>query len=178
MMRYFVRRTGSMKASILPIALLFAGSAISSGAIACTMYPPMREVPASDLVRNADLVAIVHVEKIVPMSAVEEAELQRLMTDPPLNTPIKLPGPSARFSAIRILKGKLPEASLLRSGPTNCDVVLTEGSDYVLFARSPRVPGGQIVPLYGTFPLGADPQAKAKLAEVESILNPPNPTRP
>jgi len=130
-----------------------------------------------ELAKSSDLVAVIRVERIQPLTKEEQAEMDRLFTDPP-ETPFRLPTTSAEFSTIRVLKGKLPAQSQIQNGATNCDVVLAENSDYVIFANLPATPGHEIVPLYGTFRLDESQHSLIALADVESALTPSNRTQP
>jgi len=165
-----------MRRVAVPGMLVFLALA-SFDALACRMNPPMKAPSYGDLASTSDLIAIVHVERIRPLSPEDEAFMERVFTDPPVNVAIRLPTTSAEFSTVRVLKGKQPEQSLIQNGATNCDVYFLEGKDYLVFARRPS-PSDEIVPLYGTFPIDQSQHSLAALAEVESSLNPLNPARP
>ena len=163
---------------ILAIASLLSAFALTSfDAAACRTNPPMKAPVYSELTKTSDLVAVIHIERIRPLSPEDEALSERLWTDPPMNVPIRFPTTSAEFSTLRILKGSAPEQFLIRNGATNCDVQFIEGKNYLVFARSPD-PSSEIVPDYGTFPLDQSQYSLAALAEVESSLSPPNPAKP
>ena len=155
------------------VVLTFA----SFDAFACRMNPPRTAPSYSDLANTSDLIAIVHVERIRPLSPEDEAFMERVFIDPPVNVVIRLPTTSAEFSTVRVLKGKQPEQFLIQNGATNCDVYFLEDKDYLVFAQWPSS-SDEIVPLYGTFPIDQSQHSLAALAEVESSLNPPNPARP
>jgi hypothetical protein len=157
---------------------LLAGLAfVSFDAFACRMNPPRTPPSYSDLASTSDLIAIVHVERIRPLSAGDEALMERLLTDPPMNVPFRYPTTSAEFSTVRVLKGKQPEQSLIQNGATNCDVYFLEGEDYLVFAQWLN-PSVEIVPSYGTFPFDESQQSLTALAEVESSLSSPNSAKP
>lgn len=158
--------------------LLASMSFVSLRAEACRTDPPIRVPPLAELTQSSDLIAIVHVDRIQPMTAEEEAFTKRIYTDPPLNVPIRLPSPSAVFTVIRPLKGTFPAAAPLRRGADSCEVVLMEGRDYLVFARLPLDPKAEIVPLHGTFLVDQSQYSLDSLAEVQSTLDSPNPTRP
>ncbi|RZA33792.1 MAG: hypothetical protein EOP92_19050 [Lysobacteraceae bacterium] len=158
-------------------ALLTALALASFDAAACRTNPPMKAPVYSELAKFSDMVAIVHIERIRPLSPEDEALNERLWTDPPMNVPIQFPTTSAEFSTLRMLKGKAPEQFLIRNGATNCDVQFVEGKDYLVFARWPD-PSSEIVPDYGTFPLDESQHSLAALAAVESSLSLPNSAKP
>jgi hypothetical protein len=162
-------------ASLAAVVLL---AAVSSDGLACRTLPPMPAPVYSELVKSSDLVAVVRVQRIRPLSQEQKAEMDRLFTDPPLDTPFRFPTTSAEFSTIRVLKGKLPAQSRLQNGATSCDVVLSENNDYLIFANLADAHGDEIVPLYGTFRLDESQYSLIALAEVESALTPSNRTQP
>ena len=164
--------------------LLSVAGAVSvlgvAGAAACSMDPPKVTPAPGEVARTADLVAIVRIDGVEPLTAAEDAELQRLLRDPPLNTPFRYPAPGLRFSTLRVLKGHMPKDVLIQNGATNCDVLLMPGQDYVLFAGRPARDGDRdrIAPLDGTFYLGKTERDRANLADVELSLSSSNPTPP
>jgi len=137
----------------------------------------MRAPPIAELVRTSGVVAIVHVDRIHPLTAEEAAFNERIFSDPPLNVPIRLPTQSADVTVVRSLKGTVPNGAPIGSGTTSCDVVLMEGRDYLIFAQTTAEPGDKIAPLYGTFMIDSSPQSAAALAEVEHSLS-SHPTPP
>ena len=160
------------------VAIMLAFLAFASfDALACRTDPPMKAPSYSDLVKTSDLIAIVHIERIRPLSQEDEALMERLLTDPPMNVPFSYPTTSAEFSTVRILKGKRPEQSLIQNGATNCDVYFLEGKNYLVFAQRSS-PSIEIVPAYGTFPLDESQHSLMALAEVESSLSLPNSAQP
>lgn len=161
------------------IACLSGGLAIApSRADACTTFPPMSSPPPGELAQASDLVAIVHVDHVRPLSPEAAAFAERIFTDPPLNVPIQLPTTSAEFTLVRALKGTLPVPSLIRNGITSCDVVLMEGHDYLIFAGMPAGQDDEIVPLQGTFRVDQGRYSLDALADVEHSLTSSNPTPP
>lgn len=136
----------------------------------------MREPPIAELVQTSDVVAIVHVDRIHPLTAEEAVFTERIFSDPPLNVPIRLPTLSADVTVVRGLKGTVPAGAPIGSGTTSCDVVLMQGRDYLIFAQMAE-PGDKIAPRYGTFMLDSSPQSVAALAEVEHSLS-SHPTPP
>lgn len=160
------------------VASLLACLALASfDASACRTNPPRTAPSYSDLAAASDLIAVIHVERILPLSPEDEAFIDRVFTDPPTNVVIRLPTASAEFSTVRVLKGKRPEQSRIRSGVTNCDVYFLEGKDYLVFSQWPS-PSGEIVPLYGTFPIDQSQHSLTALAEVESSLSSLNSAKP
>lgn len=145
---------------------------------ACRTIPPMRSPPIAELVQTSDLVAIVHIDRIQPLSPEEAAFTDRIFSDPPINVPVQLPTQSAEFTVVRAVKGTIPQRTPIASGITSCDVVLIEGRDYLIFARISGEPGDKIQPRYGTFMIDQSPQSLAALAEVEHSLSSSNPTPP
>ncbi|KRA52276.1 hypothetical protein ASD77_11365 [Pseudoxanthomonas sp. Root65] len=137
----------------------------------------MRAPPIAELVQTSDMVAIVHVDRIHPLTAEEAAFTERIFSDPPLNVPIRLPTQSADVTVMRILKGTIPKGAPIGSGTTSCDVVLMEGRDYLIFAQAAVESGDKIEPRYGTFMIDRSPRSLAALAEVEHSLS-SNPTPP
>lgn len=145
---------------------------LAGGASACVIFddagtstPQLR-----DLARASDIVAVVHVDQIAWRTPEEEAEFHRLWDHPPMETAFSYPAPSARFHVRRVLKGHIPPDAEIRNGATNCEVVLDEGADYVLFAMQPADPGDRILPLDGTFRLDEAGHDASPLAELESFL--------
>lgn len=137
----------------------------------------MRAPPIAELVRTSGVVAIVHVDRIHPLTAEEAAFNERIFSDPPLNVPIRLPTQSADVTVVRSLKGTVPKGAPIGSGTTSCDVVLMEGRDYLIFAQTTAEPRDKIAALYGTFMIDSSPQSVAALAEVEHSLS-SHPTPP
>lgn len=137
----------------------------------------MRAPPIAELVRTSGVVAIVHVDRIHPLTAEEAAFNERIFSDPPLNVPIRLPTQSADVTVVRSLKGTVPKGAPIGSGTTSCDVMLMEGRNYLIFAQTTAEPGDKIAPLYGTFMIDSSPQSVAALAEVEHSLS-SHPTPP
>ena len=130
----------------------------------------MSAPPISELVQTSDVVAIVHVDRIHPLTAEEADFTERVFSDPPLNVPIRLPTQSADVTVVRSLKGTIPKDAPIGSGTTSCDVVLMEARDYLIFAQMAE-PGDKIAPRYGTFMLDSSPRSLAALAEVEHSLS-------
>ena len=163
-------------------ALLCVACALSilsvTSAVACSLDPPKVTPDPRDVAKVADLVAIVRIDGIEPLRLAEDAELQRLLRAPPLDTPFRYPAPGLRFSTIRVLKGSMPSDVLIQNGATNCEVLLMPGQDYVLFAARPVRGGDRIQPLDGTFYLGKTDRDRANLADVELSLSSSNPTPP
>ena len=137
----------------------------------------MRAPPIAELVRTSDVIVVVHVDRIHPLTREEAEFTERIFSDPPLNVPVRLPTQSADVTAVRTLKGTLPEGMPVGSGTTSCDVVLMEGRDYLIFAQTTAGPGDKIEPRYGTFMIDSSPQSVAALAEVEHSLS-SHPTPP
>lgn len=137
----------------------------------------MRTPPIAELVRTSDVIVIVHVERIHPLTREEAEFTERIFSDPPLNVPIRLPTQSADVTAVRTLKGTLPKGMPVGSGTTSCDVVLMEGHDYLIFAQRTAESDDKLQPLYGTFIIDPSPQSVAALAEVEHSLS-SHPTPP
>jgi hypothetical protein len=158
--------------------LLACTTLLSFEVDACRSEPALRVPPLAELARSADLIAVVHVSGIKPMSAEEAAFTERTYANPPLNVEIRFPSPSAEFSVIRTLKGSIPADSPLRSGADSCEVMLLEGRRYLIFARAPDRQGAEIVPLHGTFTIDPSQYSLNALAEVEHSLNSSNPTPP
>ena len=166
-----------MRRTTSAVAFALLGLA-SLDAVACRTTPPRVEPSLSELAKTSGVIAVIHVERILPMSAEEKALHDRLWTDPPLNVVFRYPGESAEFSVVSALKGELPAAALIWIGTTSCDVTMSAGRDYVIFTDVPTTQGDKIVPRYGTFLLDEDQDSLAKLVEVESLLNLSNPTHP
>ena len=158
-------------------ALLAALTLASFDAMACRTNPPMKSPVYSDLVKTSELVVIIHIERIRPLSLEDEALSERLWNDPPMNVPIRFPTTSAEFSTLRVLKGNPPEQFLIQNGATNCAVQFMAGKDYVVFAQGSS-PSSEIVPFYGTFLLDESQHSLTALAEVKSSLSPPNSAQP
>ena len=167
----------SRAAQAVSVCLLLAWTWCPLRAEACRTFPPMRAPPIAELVRTSGVVAIVHVDRIHPLTAEEAAFTERIFSDPPLNVPIRLPTQSADVTVVRSLKGALPKGAPIGSGTTSCDVVLMEGRDYLIFAQTTAEPGDKIAPRYGTFMIDSSPQSVAALAEVEHSLS-SHPTPP
>ena len=165
-----------MRAASVGLLLTFAGVPLCADA--CTTIPPLRAPPITELVQTSDMVAIVHVDRIHPLTAEETAFTGRIFSDPPLNVPIRLPTQSADVTVVRSLKGTIPKGAPIGSGTTSCDVVLMEGRDYLIFAQTTAGSGDKIEPRYGTFMIDRQPQSLAALAEVEHSLSSSNPTPP
>lgn len=160
-------------------AIIFASLGLASlDAVACRTTPPQVEPSLRELAEKSGVIAVIHVERILPMSPEEKALSERLWTDPPLNVAFRHPGESVEFSVLSPLKGALPAESLIWNGASNCDVILSEGRDYVIFTDMPSARGDKIVPRNGTFLLDEDKHSLAKLAQVESLLNLLSPTHP
>jgi hypothetical protein len=156
--------------------LVFAVSSLlvvaAGGASACVLLDDARTpLPqVRDLARASDIVAIIRVDQIAWRTPEEEAEFHRLWDHPPMDTAFSYPAKSARFHVRRALKGRIPREAAIRNGATDCEVVLQEGADYVLFAMQPAEPGDRILPLEGTFRLDEAGYSASKLAELESSL--------
>jgi len=164
-----------MRRAILPVVGMLV--AVAGNAAACVMEPPQAPAGPREVARVADIVAIIHVDRIEPLTAEEQAETQRLFTTPS-DGPIHFPGPSVHFSVRRALKGHVAAGALLRNGATSCEAGVQEGGDYLLFARQPASPGDRIVPMDGTFRLDETGPGAATLAAVESSLTLPDLTHP
>ncbi len=161
------------------IACLFASSALATfNAEACRSNPPIRVPPLAELAQSSDLVAIVHISRIKPMTAEQVDFTRRTYANPPLNVEIRFPSPSAEFTVIRTLKGPVPASLPLRSGADSCEVMLMEGRDYLIFGRTSSGPDAEIVPLHGTFTIDQSPASTNMLADVERSLSSSNPTPP
>ncbi len=160
---------------VLAVACVLAVPAGNAGA--CVTDPPLKTPEPREAARAADIVAIIHVDHVEPLTAQEQAETDRLFTTPGAG-PFVPPAPSVRFTVRRLLKGTIADDALIRNGPTSCEVTLAEGRDYVLFAMKPAAPGDRIVPMNGTFRSENTSGYAAKLAAVESSLTHPAPTRP
>lgn len=154
------------------VLLFWAG-----GANACVTFPPIETPEIREAARTADIVAVIHVDRVDWRTPEEEAEFDRLWKHPPMETEFSYPARSARFSVKQIFKGQIPANALIRSGSTSCDVVLTEGQDYVLFADLPSE-DDRITPRNGTFPLYATKHSAARLADVESLFTQSNSPSP
>ena len=150
---------------------------LAGNAGACVTEPPIITPEPRDAARAADIVAVIRVDHVVPLTTQERAESDRLFTTVSAG-PFVPPAPSVRFTVRRMLKGKMPDGALIRNGATSCEVGLVQGKDYVLFARKPAASGDRISPMNGTFQLDKTRSAAAKLAAVESSLTHPDPTRP
>ncbi len=158
-----------------PIALVLPLMVVAFQSDACVVETPWVSPSLSELAGTSEIVAIVHVERVESLDEQDAAFVDRVLDGQLLDTPVILPAPSAHFSTLRVLKGKLPAGSQIRSGATNCEIVLVEGRDYVLFAMQPAAPDDdRIVPMMGTFELGKTEYDMAKLAEVELSLTPSN----
>ncbi len=166
-----------MKKMVPVIVLVLLGLA-SLDAAACRTTPPQAEPSLRELAENSGVVAVIHIDRILPMSPEEQALSDRLWADPPLNVAFRYPGESVKFSVLSSLKGELPAGSLIWNGATDCDVVLSEGRDYVIFTDASGAPCDKIVPRNGTFLLDEDKHSLAKLAQVESFLNLSSPRNP
>ncbi len=164
-----------MSKSVLALLLATLGSA-SFNAMACRMKPPRPPPVYAELARDSDVVAIVRVERIRPMSAEGETRTQQLLDAPPMNVPVRFPTTSAEFSVVRILKGERPKQSLVQNGASSCDVTFLEGKDYLLFAGKPGA-SMELIPAYGTVEMNQADYSLNALAETESSLT-PNPKRP
>jgi hypothetical protein len=163
---------------ILSVAGLLACLAlVPFDAFACRTNPPRTAPSYRDLANTSELIAVIHVERIRPLSPAEESFIEKVFTDPPMNVAIRLPTASAEFSTVRVLKGKRPEQSLIQSGVTSCDISFQQGKDYLVFSQRPAS-SGEIVPLYGTFTIDLSQHSLAALAEVESFLSHNNPAKP
>ena len=145
---------------------------------ACRTIPPMKAPVFAELARTSGIVAIVRVERVDPLTPEESDRWRRLMDDPPMNTPIRVPAETAHARTIRVLKGELPDTFPMRSGVTSCQVMLTAGRDYVVFTKQPETPDERYEPLYGTFALDGDGRGSADLAEVQASLSPSDMHRP
>lgn len=166
----------AVRTASLGLLLTFAG--VPLRAEACTTIPPMRAPPITELVQTSDVVAIIHVDRIHPLTAEEAAFTERVFSDPPLNVPIRLPSQSADVTVMRSLKGTIPKGAPIGSGTTSCDVVLMEGRDYLIFARTTAESGDKIEPRHGTLMIDQGPESLAALAEVEHSLSSSKPTPP
>ncbi|WP_241046105.1 hypothetical protein [Pseudoxanthomonas sp. LH2527] len=171
-------RSVTAKRVLLSVACSVSVLVAAAGAAACSLDPPKVTPDPREVAKTADLVAIVRIDGVEPLTAAEDAELQRLLRDPPLNTPFRYPAPGLRFSTLRVLKGQMPNGVLIQNGATNCEVLLMPGQDYVLFAGQPARDGDRIAPLDGTFYLGKTERDRANLADVELSLTSSNPTPP
>lgn len=159
---------------------LGAGLMLSATTVlACSYIGPVSVTPTvGELAEMADLVAIVRIDEQIPLSAGEQAELDRLMYSPPLDTPFSYPAPRLRFTALRVLKGEIPPAVLIQNGATTCEVFLYPGRDYVFFAKLPASDGARLRPLRGTFALDNTADVQADLAQVEAALSSSKLTHP
>ncbi len=164
-----------MQRVVLAMACVLAAPVGDAGA--CVTDPPLRTPEPREAARGADIVAVIHVDHVEPLTARERAETDRLFTTPGAG-PFVPPAPSARFSVRRVLKGDIPVGAVIRNGPTSCEVYLAEGGDYVLFAMKPPAPGDRIVPMDATFRLDNTGYDAARLAEVESSLTHSNSLSP
>lgn len=176
------RRSGNgvaaRRALAWAIPLALALTLASAAALACSTRPPRTTPSPSAAVASADLIAIVRIDEEIPLSPEDQAEFDRLMYDPPLNTPFSYPATRLRFSTLRVLKGAMPEGVLIQNGATSCEVVLQVGTQYVLFAKLPSLDGVRLMPLRGTFRLGQDEYDQAQLADVERFLSSSLPKMP
>ncbi|WP_449466399.1 hypothetical protein [Stenotrophomonas humi] len=150
---------------------------LAGNAGACVMSPPLVTPEPRAAARAADIVAVIHVDDVAQLTAEERAETDRLFTTVSKG-PFVPPAPSVRFTVRRVLKGNIPVDAMIRNGPTSCEVALTQGNDYVLFAMKPTASGDRIVPMNGTFRLDKTRSDAAKLAAVESSLTHLDPTQP
>lgn len=164
-----------MKRVLPVVACMLAVLAGNAGA--CSTVPPRTTPDLRQVARAVDIVAVIHVDHVEPLTAQQLAETERLFTTVS-NGPFVPPASSVRFSVRRVLKGRLPADAMIRNGATSCEVVLDAGGDYVLFAMKPVAPGDRIVPMDGTFPLDKTGRDAAELAAVESSLSHPELTRP
>jgi len=166
-----------MKRAIL-VTVACALFVLAGNAGACHTDPPIVTPTLREATGSADIVAVIHVDRVGWRTSDEEAEFRRLWERPPMNTPFSYPARSARFRVKRILKGHIPAGTLIRSGSISCEVGLAEGRDYVLFASLPSGEDDRLMPLRGTFALDTPPYTDAMLAEVESFLTHPNAPTP
>lgn len=166
-----------MKRAIL-VTVACALFVLAGNAGACHTDPPIVTPTLREVTGSADIVAVIHVDRVGWRTSEEEAEFRRLWERPPMNTPFSYPARSARFRVKRILKGHIPAGTLIRSGSISCEVGLAEGRDYVLFASLPSGEDDRLMPLRGTFSLDTPPYTDAMLAEVESFLTHPNAPTP
>jgi len=166
-----------MKRAIL-VTVACALFVLAGNAGACHTDPPIVTPTLREVTGSADIVAVIHVDRVGWRTSEEEAEFRRLWERPPMNTPFSYPARSARFRVKRILKGHIPAGTLIRSGSISCEVGLAEGRDYVLFASLPSGEDDRLMPLRGTFALDTPPYTDAMLAEVESFLTHPNAPTP
>ena len=167
----------SWAAQAASVGLLLVSAWFPLRAEACRTIPPMLAPSITELVQTSDMVAIVHVDRIHPLTAEQAAFTERIFSDPPLNVPIRLPTQAVDVTVVRNLKGTIPKGVPIGSGVTNCDVVLMEGRDYLIFAQAAVESGDKIEPRYGTFMIDRSPRSLAALAEVEHSLS-SNPTPP
>lgn len=162
----------------LSACLLACVALVSFEAAACRSYPPLRVPPVAELARSADVVAVVHVSRIRPLTAEEAAFTERTYANPPLNVEVRFPSPSAEFTVVRTLKGSVPASLPLRAGADSCEVTLMQGHDYLIFARTPHGADAEIVPLHGTFAIDRSQSSINALADVQNSLLSSNPTPP
>ncbi|MFC3717439.1 hypothetical protein ACFONC_14905 [Luteimonas soli] len=148
-----------------------------SGANACVTFPPIETPDIRKVADSADIVAVIHVDQVGWRTPEEEAEFHRLWERPPMDEAFSYPARSAQFSVERIFKGQVPANVSIRSGSVDCEIILTEGQDYVLFANLPS-DDDRLVPLRGTFPLDATRHSAALLADLESHFTHSNSTSP
>lgn len=163
-----------MKRALLVVASMLVVLAGNAGAGVTS--PPRTTPDPRKVARAVDIVAVIHVDHVELLTAQQLAETERLFTTPS-NGSFVPPASSVRFSVRRVLKGDLPVGAMIRNGATSCEVVLREGSDYVLFAMKPVAPGDRIVPMDGTFLLDNSGRDVADLAAVESLLTHPDSTQ-
>lgn len=156
------------KAALL---IAFVLLALAGNVNACMTIPPRKIPDRQDLVRTSEIVAVIHVDRIDPLTPEEEATLLR---GPPRGVSYSFPGQSVHFSVRRILKGSIPDGALIRNGATSCEVVLSANEVYVLFANQPASSGDRILPLDGTFRFRSTPEDAAIIADLESLLSPAN----
>lgn len=153
-------------AALLMVSMMTAGSAM-----ACRIEG-MQWPTTTELANTSELIFIAHVERVRPMSP-ENARLMEAIDsgNPLVDVPFLYPVHPADFSVRSVLKGTVPEYTLLQSAVQDCSGVhLEEGEDYLIFANRPAMPGDDIAPIKGSFKLDSSKYAQDELRKVESLF--------
>ncbi len=134
---------------------------------------------SAELATASELVFIARIDAVRPLSQNEAQFLREGHLEVPVGTPFRYPTASAAFSLIRDLKGRAPAHVSIQGATDNCSgISLEPGSDYLIFASTPGDPGGDIVPVKGSFKLDDSPSAQAELRKVETQLLQQTPAKP
>lgn len=138
-----------------------------SDAMACRM--PGHVWPTSvELATSNEWVFIVHVNKVHPLSASDDAFAASAFESVPEGLPFGFPTEKAEVSLLRRLKGDAPATAVLESSIESCSgISLEPGADYLVFASPPDTAGGVIQPRKGSFKLN-NQYARTELQKIEN----------